>query len=464
MKKITEVYVVAFQRLLPGPFTIALLLSFFVFLASVVYLYHYQHSWVEAIYKTARFWENGLWTSSMLEFSFQMMMMLVLGHALAISPFFDQHIRKLLKLCKNNAVAAALVAFVTCLAALFNWAFGLIIGSVFARKVAEYAATHSIPINYPLIGAAGYSGLMIWHAGISGSSLTKASEPGHLRSLVAGVAEVREVHQIPESLSFLETVFSWQNLYVVGLSLVLIPLFFYLLGKGGVKKVPPSLSSYERVSFSVYLPVGMEKLDYNTYFGRFVGLMILGYLVLHYFILSESFSWSFTPNMINLFLLGLVLFFHSSVMSMQKAVEEAITGTSGILLQFPLYFGIMGIMKESGLVAYISERIIASSDEASLPIVNFINSALINIFVPSGGGQWAIQGPVVVISAMESGSSIAKNILAFAYGDQLTNMLQPFWALPLLGITRLSAREILPYSTLLMMLGAVIFASGLLLF
>ena len=123
----------------------------------------------------------------------------------------------------------------------------------------------------------------------------------------------------------------------------------------------------------------------------------------------------------------------------------------------------MGIMRESGMVVDISDFFVSISTTQTLPIFTFISAGLVNIFVPSGGGQWAIQGPIVIESALKLGVDLPKAIMALSYGDQITNMLQPFWALPLLGITKLKAREILPYTLLLMLLGSIVYIVGLLL-
>jgi short-chain fatty acids transporter len=135
-----------------------------------------------------------------------------------------------------------------------------------------------------------------------------------------------------------------------------------------------------------------------------------------------------------------------------------------ILIQFPLYFGIMGIMNSSGLVDIFSNFFVSISSENTYPIFTMISGGLVNIFVPSGGGQWAVQGPILLQSAIDLNLSLPKNIMALAYGDQLTNMLQPFWALPLLGITQLEAKDILPYTVLIMLIGLSIFSSCLILF
>ena len=147
-----------------------------------------------------------------------------------------------------------------------------------------------------------------------------------------------------------------------------------------------------------------------------------------------------------------------------EKVEESMVGAAGILIQFPLYFGIMGLMSSSGLIGHISGWFIQISDQYTYPIYTFISAGIVNIFVPSGGGQWALQGPIIIEAAKSLNVSISKSIMAMAYGDQLTNMLQPFWALPLLGITKLKAKDILPYTLFFMILGAIIFISFLSIF
>jgi short-chain fatty acids transporter len=124
----------------------------------------------------------------------------------------------------------------------------------------------------------------------------------------------------------------------------------------------------------------------------------------------------------------------------------------------------MGIMNHSGMVDIMSGFFVSISNETTFPIFTFISAGIVNIFVPSGGGQWAVQGPIIIEAANQLNVSIPKSVMALAYGDQLTNMLQPFWALPLLGITGLKAKEILPYTLILLVAGSAIFISGLLIF
>ena len=158
------------------------------------------------------------------------------------------------------------------------------------------------------------------------------------------------------------------------------------------------------------------------------------------------------------------VFFHGSIVRFLKSTEIAVGGTVGILIQFPIYFGIMGIFKSTGIINDLSYFFQELSNEYTYPIYTFLSASIINFFVPSGGGQWYIQGPLIIQSSLEMGIPLSKSIMAFAYGDQLTNMIQPFWALPLLGITGLKAKDILPYTLIMMLVGFVLFFLGLTVF
>lgn len=166
-----------------------------------------------------------------------------------------------------------------------------------------------------------------------------------------------------------------------------------------------------------------------------------------------------TPDWINMVLLGAALLAHGQVKGLLRALDEAISGASGILVQFPLYFGIMGMVSGTGLGTWMAEALVGATSASWLPEALFVSSGVLNVFVPSGGGQWAVQGPLVLEACHALGVPFERGIMAMAFGDELTNMLQPFWALPLLGITGLSARDILPYTLLVMVVaGAVMLA------
>lgn len=437
-----------FRAIFPSPFTIAIFLTLITFVLAFFITQPPKEG--SHFIQLLSFWEKGLWDASLLTFAFQMMCMLVFGYVLALSTPISRFISIGTRYCNNTAKAAAIVTFLTLLVSFFNWGLGLVFGAIFARKVGEHASANQIKLNYPLIGAAGYSGLMVWHGGISGSAPIKIAEEGHFLADKIGV------------ISQEQTIFSSMNLWVSTFLLICLPFLMYYLGKknsGSEIKIKPKTKE-ESIAI-----VGAEKLDHSTWLATIFGGIILFYIFYHTFILPERFSFKFlTPNYINLTLLALGILLHGNFFRFLKAADNAIVSASGILIQFPLYFGIMGIMAHSGLTKIFSDFFVNISNASSFPIFTFFSAGAVNIFIPSGGGQWAIQGPIVIDAALQLGADIPKTVMALAYGDQLTNMLQPFWALPLLGITGLKAKEILPYSTIILLAGLLIFTAGLLIF
>ncbi len=456
---LTKVIENTFRRYLPSPFTIAVLLTFLTIVLALIFTENTSGN--NHLISILSYWENGIWNSGLLVFAYQMMLILVLGHVLVLSKPIERLILRITSFVKDTSGAAVLVALPTMLVSFFNWGLGLIFGAILARKVGEYAQNHNIPINYPLIGASGYVGLMVWHGGISGSAPIKVSESGHLQELMGDITNQSVLNQLPETISTSLTVFSSWNLILFLTVLIAIGTLVYFLGK----KINPhttTLKEYKFQSVDKKNLKGAEKLDYSKIAASLFGGLILLTFLFQYSPALQSLN--ITPNMLNFFMLGLAIVLHGSFKSFLIAVEEAIGDTAGILIQFPLYFGIMGIMGSSGMINNISDFFVSISSTTTLPIFTFLSAGLVNIFVPSGGGQWAIQGPLVLESSMQLGVPLPKAVMALAYGDQITNMLQPFWALPLLGITKLKAKEILPYTLLFMLLGSLIYILGLLIF
>jgi short-chain fatty acids transporter len=460
----TDKYTKAFKYLLPTPFTIAIVLTILTFFIALFITQPATQSTGSYSIKLLKYWEEGVWDSGLMVFAMQMMLILVLGHILALSKPVNYIINLAVKKCNNTAKAAALVTLLTVLVGLFNWGLGLIFGAIFARKVAEHATSQNLKLNYPIIGAAGYSGLMVWHGGLSGSSLAKVAEPGHLKTMMTGILPENQLALLPHQISYWETVGSSMNIFIMVLLVLILPITMYWLGKRS-KAETINITNNNTTEILTFYKEGAEKLDYSRGFSLFFGAAILFYII-YKVVIDYQFDLLkfFNPNNINLLLFTLALLFHKNIIQFLKALDQAISGASGILIQFPLYFGIMGIMKSSGLVNEIADFFVSISSETTYPIYTFLSAGLVNIFVPSGGGQWAVQGPIIVQSAIDLDISLPKSIMALAYGDQLTNMLQPFWALPLLGITGLKAKEILPYTLFLMIIGFIIYITGLLIF
>ena len=412
------------------------------------------------IFQLLSFWEAGFF--NFLKFAMQMMLILVLGHVLALTKPVNTLITALAKHCNTTAKAAYIVCFVSILVAFFNWGLALVVGAIFARKVGEHAAKKQLALNYPLVGAAGYSGLMVWHGGLSCSAPLIVAESGHKFEAQIG--------QIP----FSQTIFSPMNLCCMFLLITLVPLALFWLGKkvdNDLVVLKENGSNIDTLSNKVELQAA-EKLDHSVLLARFLGgLMVIVALfkvwIQPVYIDATGFDWQFrfiNPNFIIFLLFGLAILLHSSFFKFNHAVLKGIGGASGIMIQFPLYAGIMGIMLSSGLVDVFSSLFVRISDGTTFPLFTFVSAGLVNIFVPSGGGQWLVQGPILIEASQQLGIPMQKSIMALCYGDQITNMLQPFWALPLLGITGLKAKEILPYTFFLLLIGCFIFCSILLIF
>ena len=437
-----------FTRFLPSPFTIAIILTFLTLILALLFTENKSED--PHILNLLSYWENGMWNNNMIVFAFQMMLIMILGHVLALSNFASNQINKITKYCNNTANSAAIVTFCSILVGLINWGLGLIFGAILARKVAERASLKKIKINYPLIAAAGYTGMMVWHGGLSGSAPVKVATKNHLIDDLKISSEIA-----PNIISLSETIFSPMNITISLSLLIILPISMYLIGKKKEGKI--ILISVDQLKKQ---ETSQNKLDNSNIIAYGLASTILIYCI--YLVSNNKEIDPINFINLNLFAFGIIL--HGSIHKFSNAVNSAIGGAAGILIQFPLYFGILGVMRESGLAEMFSDIFVNISNETSFPIFTFISGGIVNIFIPSGGGQWAIQGPIIIEAASELGISYSKSIMALSYGDQITNMLQPFWALPLLWITGLKAKELIPYTILLFLMGSGIFIIGLLLF
>ncbi|GGD95910.1 short-chain fatty acid transporter [Planktosalinus lacus] len=447
-----------FEKIIPSPFVIAVFLTVLTIILAL--LFGDFSAADNRFTSVMKFWEKGIWNNDLLVFGYQMMLILVLGHILVLSKPLSKLTDRITDLVHSTTSAVILVSVSTMLVAFFNWGLGLIFGAIMARKVAEASIKRGFSINYPLVGAAGYVGLMIWHGGISGSAPLKVAEKGHIPALMKGISSPETTAQLPELISTGETVLSWWNLLIFGVLLIVVPLVLFFLAKSsGTKAIN---LPQQQIKHKNEENASTNKIENSKIVAIGFGCLLLLAFIIQYFEALKSLI--ITPNMLNFFMLGLGILLHGSFKSYANALGEAISGASGILIQFPLYFGIMGIMKDAGMVTMISNFFISISNETTLPVFTFFSAGLVNIFVPSGGGQWALQGPIIIDAALQMGVPLPKIVMALSYGDQITNMLQPFWALPLLAITRLKAKEILPYTVILMLAGSCIYLAGLLIF
>lgn len=439
-----------FKRFFPSPFSIAVLLTFVVMIWATFSMSSYGVT--QNFVQVLSYWENGIWNQNLLIFAYQMMLILVLGHILVLSHPLQKLLDLLTSPIDSNSKALIVVSVSTMLMAFLNWGLGLIFGAILVRKIGESSVEKGFKLNYPLLGAAGYIGLMVWHGGLSGSAPLKVAESGHLANLSSV--------DTPDFIATNESILSFENLIIFGLLLIFMPLLFLLINHVFTSHSPIKFDKpFQSINSNTEIlkPFSFEKSRWSA--------MIFGLLILMAFIVQyrdSLYQLRLTPNMLNFLMLGLAFVLHSNFHNFLRALKASIGDVSGILIQFPLYFGIMGIMKDSGLAVNIAEFFVGISTAESLPIFSFISAGILNIFVPSGGGQWAIQGPIIIESSSQLGVPLPKMIMAMAYGDQITNMLQPFWALPLLAITKLKAYQILPFTFWMFVIGSLIFIFGLL--
>ncbi len=435
------------KNVLPSPFSIAIILTAISFILALIYT-NSGDSKLYYFIEVAGFWEKGFW--ELLAFTTQMILMLVLGHTLALTRSINKLINSVVKYCNTTPKAAFIVTLLTVFISLFNWGLGLIFGAILARKVGESAQKRGFQLNYPLIGAAGYSGLMVWHGGFSGSAPLKIAEQNHF--LVESIGQV-----------FLnETILSTMNITVSFALILILPLSMFMLAKKSSDYKFELLTNFSLESSDEPNIHGAEKLDHSRIFTLIFSSVFV--LIAIGKIMNANDLSFLNLNYINFLLFGLGLLLHGNIVRFLSAVNKAIAGSAGILIQFPLYAGIMGIMKYSGLSILFTDFFIDISTQITFPIYTLFSAGIVNIFVPSGGGQWIVQGPIIIEAAKQLNVPVAKAVMALAYGDQLTNMLQPFWALPLLGITGLKAKEIIPYTIFLMIIGVIIYSSGLIIF
>jgi len=433
------------KRILPSPFSIAVILTYLTFI--LAWWLTPDDSDAPRLLTLTGYWAKGFW--ELLAFSMQMMLILVLGYVLALTKPVNALISKLSLNITTTASAAFWVTLLTLVFGFLNWGLGLIFGAVFARKLAESFSERKLKFNYPLIGAAGYSGLMVWHGGFSGSAPLKVAEQGHFLADKTGVIPLGE------------TLLSPMNITVALTLLILLPLvMYYMAGKN--KGAVPAIQSQAENVLKDEKVTGADRLDRSGWFSLLFGST---FLITAVYLAIKAGDLSFINlNFINFTLFALGVLLTPNIHTFTAYVAKSIGAASGILIQFPLYAGIMGIMKYSGLFLVFTDFFVQISNAATLPLLTLISAGIVNFFVPSGGGQWAVQGPVIVEAARQLGVPVSKIVMALAYGDEWTNMLQPFWALPLLGITGLKAKDIVPYTFVLFLAGGLVFALFLLIF
>ena len=391
----------------------------------------------------------------------QMALVLVLGSALANAPAIKKLIVKLAGVPKKPVGAVAFVTVISAICCFINWGFGLIIGALLAKEVAKKIKG----LDYRLIIAAAYSGFVIWHAGISGSiplGMTALNADGVVDNTAGAVTEI-----VPTS----QTIFSAWNLIMV-LAVVVVVAFVNAKmhpDPKDVVSIDPKLLEDAPDNTEVKArkdQTPAEKLE-NSMVLSYIVVVIGAIYLIYYFVNAGSILNALSLNIVNLIFLILGIAFHKTPISYVRAITESAESAGGIILQFPFYAGIQGMMVTVGsngvsLASAISTAFVNISTPRTFPVLCYLAAGIVNFFVPSGGGQWAVRGPIMMPAGLELGVTPAVTAMGIAWGDAWTNMLQPFWALPALGIAGLGARDIMGYCAIVLIASGIVTALGFL--
>jgi short-chain fatty acids transporter len=459
-----------FRRTAPDPFVLAIMLT--VLTAAIALALGYPaRPLADRPLLLLEAWGPGLW--NLLPFAMQMCLILVTGHALAASRPVRALIDRAAAVPRNTAQAAMMISLLACAAATINWGLGLIVGALLAREVGLSLSRRGITAHYPLLAAAGYTGLMVWHGGLSGSApLSMTTRENAARALPADlVGELAQRFGEGTWLGLEQTLGSTSNLIITGGLVLLVPAVMGLMAPKDTSAMqgveaflspaspapartahPPTHAREPIASESEHPGTVPEWLERTPAAAWLLALLLLIAFGWYWMVRGPT---AIGLNEINTVMIALGLFLHGSARSYAAAVEDGARGCAGIIIQFPLYAGIMAMMSSSGLIHIFSRWLLSIGTPETIPLLSFASAGIVNFFVPSGGGQWAVQGPIAIRAGLDAGVDPAKMVMSVAYGDQLTNMLQPFWALPLLAITGVRARDIVGYTALAMVAGAL---------
>lgn len=443
-KKFTNGCVALVQRFLPDPFIFCIILTIFVFLVAMPVT---NQGPLEMI----NHWGNGIW--ALLAFSMQMALVLVLGSALATAPSVKKAIVRLASIPKTPFQGIISVTAFSIIACWINWGFGLVVGAILAKEIAKQVKG----IDYRLLIASAYSGFVIWHAGLSASIPLTVATGGEALTKATGGA-VTEA--IPTSM----TIFSSYNLIMCAAVLIIMPFINAMMHPSPDKVVTIDAHLLHEETLEVRIATTpAEKMEDSRIMSALIGVLGLVFIILYF----KAKGFALDLNIVNTIFLVAGILLHGTPLRYVNAISEAVKGAGGIILQFPFYAGIMGMMTGAAadgvsLAGAISIWFVSIATPTTFPLLTFLSAGVVNIFVPSGGGQWVVQAPIMLPASLELGVAPSVTAMAIAWGDAWTNMIQPFWALPALGIAGLGARDIMGYCVICLLVVGVIVSCGFL--
>ncbi len=450
MQRFTDVCVKYVERLMPDPYLFAVILTLLV----VVMIFAFVRG--TSIGGVVDSWYGGVWgETNIFTFAMQMILILVSGYTLAEAPVVKRGLIWLASKPRNQVEGALLCFFVAAIACLLNWGLGLVVGALLARQVG--ARLRGVHFGY--LVAAGYMGYMVWTSGLSSSiALANTDDQSPLNVIYTQTKQV-----VPLSL----TIFQPYSILPVLVTLVVIGVTVWRMAPSTTLEPDPSVYAPEEEPTR-------EPGGHTSFAERLEGLWILNVLVFvagaAYFVRS-----GFALNIASMVMLFTVLaaLLHGTPIRFIRAFTSAAKTSGPLLLQYPLYGGIVGLLAYTPsdstrpLQAVIASSIVSGATVHTLPVLNFLASVVISLFVPSGGGHWGVQGPVAVDAARQLGQTSPKYLgmisMSVADGEAVANMIQPFWLLPVLAIAKLNVRQVMGFTVVAFLLGLVIFGLATLL-
>lgn len=433
------------ERYVPDSYVILLILSMITFVLALLFT-------PSSPYKIVQAWGQGFWV--LLDFSMQMALIIVTGYALATTPLCN---RLLVVLCSQPRNSAQVYLYGVLLSAVsyyLNWGFGLIFAALMSRELARQAELRNIHVHYKLLVAAAYSTFMIWHVGLSGSVPLLVATPNHFM--------VKEMGIIPVG----HTIFASYTLFVLLLVMLTIMLLFWKVfppkdtaAIQTMRELRPDLLEQSLVvkDEKARITTPSERLTYTPLLSYIIGIMFVVYLYYYFFNAKKSLD----INMVNFIFLMLIIFLHKTPANLMKAVKTATPAAWGVILQFPFYAGIFGMMKFTGLVEVFAQWIISFTTPDTFPAFVAVLSNIIGYFIPSGGGKWAVEAPYIIQAGAALGVPHAKTVIAYSFGNDWVNLIQPFWALPFMSVVGLEFRDFVGYTFIAWIVIGIVMLLGL---
>jgi short-chain fatty acids transporter len=495
MKRFTNACVRYVERLMPDPFLLAVLLTVVAVLAVFVFVPGTSPGGLLDA------WFGGVWgPNNIFAFALQMIIILVAGYTLAEAPIVQRGLDRVAALPKTQFQAAMVCFFAAAIASLLNWGLGLVVGALVARRV----ALRMPDIHFGYLVAAGYAGFIIWASGFSSSIALANTDPNSPLNVVQTLTN--------RSLTLWNALAQPANWVPVLVMLGVIPLLLRSMlpstvlrpdealfeedvpgrssrrtpspdddvdgdragevddvtpptGDGSAAGTVETARRTETVTDDVARPTFAERLE-----NMWLINLLLAAAGLAYFVRS-GFTLDITAMVMLFTVLGLLL--HWTPARFIAAFTGAAKTAGPLVLQYPLYGGVIALLGYAptkdvhSLAVVISDGISAAANSSTLPFFHFLASNVITLFVPSGGGHWAVQGPVAVQSAIDlhqtSPGYLGKLSMSVAAGEQVANMIQPFWLLPVLAIAKLNVRDVMGFTVVLFVVGLVVFGLAFLL-